>query len=231
MIVVGVNAFLVFTGEMLGSAQELPTDSLDLRDRPSMRRSGLDGISDHATATPNGQTTATPGQWLIDDVARERAEFELRQATPKPLSAVNAARDNAHVEAGIGSPSDDARAGGHERRAEVTNSIGTPTAEGGPLGAASPQRALKRSDSASARPDTSRGLDSAAKCMEAPVGAAPEGEYWHYRLDRETHRKCWHVEAIREDRAQHSIVESDRHQSGPTSPSLLDWAWTWWHGR
>jgi hypothetical protein len=51
-----------------------------------------------------GQSSASPGQWLIDDVARERAEFELRQVSPKPFSPTTAARDAAHVQAGVGLP-------------------------------------------------------------------------------------------------------------------------------
>ena len=229
VIVVAVGAFLLFIGETGGTAQELPTGTIDPSDRAAMELSGLDAIGDPATATQNGRATATPGRWLIDDVARERAEFELRHVSPKPLSATNAARDTAHVERGVGS--DDIRAGGDERRAkEVTKSIGTPTAERGGLGAATAQRTLKRSDGASPRPDTSGGLvDSAITCIEAPVGAAPEGEQWYYRLDRETHRKCWHVRTIREERAQRSIVESGRRQSEPTSPALPDSAWAWWH--
>jgi hypothetical protein len=226
MIVIGLGAFLLFIGETVGTAQELPTGAIDLSDRVAIERSSLDGISDSATATQNGRATANPGQWLIDDVARERAEFELRQVSSKPLSATNAARDTAHVGTGVGL--DDIRAGGDERRAkEVTKSIGAPMAERGGLGAAPSQRTLKRLDGASPRPDTSRGVvDSAMKCIEAPVGAAPEGEQWYYRLDRETHRKCWHIRSIKEERAQRSIVESDRRQSEPTS---LDSAWAWWH--
>jgi hypothetical protein len=226
MIVVGLGAFLLFTGETIGTAQELPA-AIDPSDRAGIERSGLDGISASATATQNGRATAYPGRWLIDDVARERAEFELRQVGPKPLSATNAARDLAHVETGVGS--DDIRAGGDKRRTkEVTKWIGAPMAEPGGLGAAPSQRTLKRSDGASPRPDTSRGVvDSAMKCIEAPVGAAPEGGQWYYRLDRETHRKCWHTRAIREERAQRSIAESDRRQSEPTS-SVPDSAWAWW---
>jgi hypothetical protein len=222
IIVVGVGAFLLLIGETVGTAQELPTGTIDPSDRAAIERSGLDGISDFATATQNGRATAYPGRWLIDDVARERAEFELRQVSPN-------ARDTTHVETGVGS--DDIRAGGDERRAkEVTKSIGAPMAERGELGAAPSQRTLKRSDGASPRPDTSRGVvDSAMKCIEAPVGAAPEDEQRYYRLDRETHRKCWHIRVIREKRAQRSIVENDRRQSEPTSPVLPDSAWAWWH--
>jgi hypothetical protein len=223
MIAVGVGAFLLLIGEAVGTAQELPAGTNDPSDRPAMQRWGLDGPG--ATATQSGRERTSPGRWLIDDVARERAEFELEQVGPQPFSATNAGRDAAQVEAGGGS--DDIRAGGDERRAEETDAIGTPTAERSGLSAGPSQRALKRSDGVSPRPDTSRGL-SATKCIEAPVGTAPEGEHWYYRLDRETHRKCWHAGAIREDRAEPSIVESDRPKSEPAPPALLDSAWAWW---
>jgi hypothetical protein len=211
MIVIGVSAFLLFIGRTVGTAQEQPTGTIGLSSRAFIERPGLGGISYPAAATHNGQATASPGQWLIDDVARERAQFELGQASPMPLSVTNA-RDAAHV--GAGSPSSD------ERRAqEVTSSIATPTIEDGTLGTRRSQRGLKRPDGASARPDPSSGLvASAPKCAEAPVGLAPEGEHWYYRLDREPHRQCWYVRAFREDRARHSIVESDLRLSEPTSP-------------
>jgi hypothetical protein len=228
LIVVGVGAFLLFIGETAGTAQELPRDTIDASDRAAIERAGIDGVRDPATATQNGRVTPSPGRWFIDDVARERAEFELREVTPKPVLATNTPRDTAHVETGVGS--DDIRAGGDEHRAKgVTKSIGTPTTEREGLGAIPSQRTLKQSDGASPRLDTSRGpVDSATKCIDAPVGAAPEGGQWYYRLDRDTHRKCWHVRAVREEREQRSVVESDRRQSAPTSPALLDSAWLWW---
>jgi hypothetical protein len=201
MVVIGVGAFLLFIGETVGTAQELPTGTISLSGRASIERSGLGGISDPVAATHNAQATASPGQWLIDDVARERAKFELRRVSPKPLSATNA-RDAAHVCVGL--PCTD------ERRA------GKPMVEDRTLATHSPPQALKRSNGG---PDPSLGLvDSATKCVEAPVGLASEGGHWFYRLDRETHRKCWYVRAFREDRARRSIVESDQRPSEPTSP-------------
>ena len=183
-IAICVGAFLLFIGETIGTAQELPTGTIDPSDRVSMERSGLGGIGDPAAAMQNRQPTASPGQWLIDDVARERAKFELRRVSPKPLSATNA-RDAAHVCVGL--PCTD------ERRA------GKPMVEDRTLATHSPPQALKRSNGG---PDPSLGLvDSATKCVEAPVGLASEGGHWFYRLDRETHRKCWYVRAFREDRA------------------------------
>src|SRR5215472_3989871 len=142
MVVIGVGAFLLFIGETVGTAQELPTGTISLSGRASIERSGLGGISGPATATHNAQATASPGQWLIDDVARERAKFELRRVSPKPLSATNA-RDATHVGAGVWLPSSD------ERRA------GKPMVEDGTLVTHSPPRALKRSNGG---PDPSLGL-------------------------------------------------------------------------
>ena len=118
MVVIGVGAFLLFLGETVGTAQELPTGTIGLSGRAFIERPGLGAISYPAAATHNGQATAGPGQWLIDDVARERAEFELRQISPMPLSAT---RDAAHVGAGVGLSSSD------ERRAqEVGNKSSEP---------------------------------------------------------------------------------------------------------
>jgi hypothetical protein len=205
-----VGAFLLFIGETVGTAQELPTGTIGLSGRAFIEPPGSGGISYPAGATHNDQATASPGQWLIDDVARERAKFELRQVSPMPLSATNA-RDAAHIGAGVGSPSSD------ERRAqEVSSSIGIPTVEDGTLGTHRSQRALKRSNSG---PDPSPGLiDSATKSVEAPVGLTSEGEHWYYRLDRETHQKCWYVRAFKEDRERRSSVENDRRLSETTLP-------------
>jgi hypothetical protein len=125
-IVIGVGGFLLFIAETAGTVQEIPAGTIDPSNHASTERSSLGGISDPATAMQYGQSSASPGQWLIDDVARERAEFELRQVSPKPFSATTAARDAAHVQAGVGSPSsDDSRAGRDKRRSEdVTSSIG-----------------------------------------------------------------------------------------------------------
>ena len=163
MVVIGVVAFLLFVSKTVG-AQELSTGTVDPSGRASMERAGLGGISYPAAAPQNGRATASPGQWLIDDVARERAQFELRQGGPKPLSATNAARDAAHVETGVGlSSSDDTRAGRDKRRSEdATNLIGAPTVDDGTLRTRGPQRAVKRSDGASPRPDQSPGLVASA---------------------------------------------------------------------
>ena len=79
-VVIGVGAFLLFIGKTVGSAQELPTNTIGLSGHAFIERAGLRGISYSAAATDNGQATASPGQWLIDDIAKERAKFELSEA-------------------------------------------------------------------------------------------------------------------------------------------------------
>ena len=116
--VIGVGAFLLFfIGKTVGTAQELPTGTIGLSGRAFIERPGLGAISHPAAATHDGQATASPGQWLIDDVVRERAEFELRQVSPMPLSAT---RDAAHVGAGAGLPSSG------ERRAQKVGKSSEP---------------------------------------------------------------------------------------------------------
>src|SRR5215471_13365671 len=31
------------------------------------------------------------------------------------------------------------------------------------------------------------------ECLAGPNRSAPEGKHWYYRLDRDTHRKCWYL--------------------------------------
>jgi hypothetical protein len=233
MAVAGIAALLLFISQTVGTAQELPTatrgtaplpfDPSEAKssgsDHAPIDRSGSVRISDPAAATQVGQ--ANPGQWLIDDVVRERTKFKfkVKQANPNPIPATNTT-PAAPVEAGIGLRSPDGtRAGGHKRGAEKvtgpinrspTLGLGNPPssesragsvaaeAEDGRLGAPASHRSLKRSDEhgASTRPNTSRELhDAATSCLEVPVGQPPEGEHWYYRLDRETQRKCWYVRA------------------------------------
>ena len=102
VVAIGVGAFLLFVGETVGTAQELPTGTIGLSGRAFIERAGLRGNNHPAAATHNGQATASPGQWLIDDVARERAKF----GPTMPLSATD---DAAHVGAGAGLRSSDVR--------------------------------------------------------------------------------------------------------------------------
>ena len=232
MVVAGIAALLLSISETAGTAQELPTaiqattpvpfDQFDANssrsDHAPINRSGSIEISDPAAATQVRQVN--PGQWLIDDVARERAKFntklKFRQASPNPIPTI----PGAPADAGLGLRSPDAtRPGTHKHGAEkATGTIGrSPTlgfgnppssesragsiateAADGKLGAPPSHRSIKPSGEhgVSTPPNTSRALhDATTSCLEAPVGQAPEGGHWYYRLDLQTQRKCWYVRA------------------------------------
>lgn len=262
----GIAALPLLIGATVGTAQELPAATQDTASEPfdpseasgsgsaraSINRSSSGGISDAAAATQFGQTG--PGQWLIDDVAREHAKFKAKQASPNPITAITP--DTGTDDAALGSRSPgNRRAGGHERgREEVTGSIGRapvsgvgdpPTsesrtgamateAEDGRPSTPPSRRSLKRWDEhgASPRPNTSHGPDDVVtNCVEAPVGQAPEGEHWYYRLDRGTHRKCWYVRAHRQDESRGSFVANGQRLPDRTPADPLDAAWAWWYRR
>jgi hypothetical protein len=48
------------------------------------------------------------------------------------------------------------------------------------------------SQSAPSAPATA---NAAADCLASPKGAAPQGQHWHYRLERSTKRQCWYLRA------------------------------------
>ncbi|MBR0951174.1 hypothetical protein [Bradyrhizobium canariense] len=37
--------------------------------------------------------------------------------------------------------------------------------------------------------------NAASDCLGSPKGAAPQGQHWHYRLERATKRQCWYLRA------------------------------------
>jgi hypothetical protein len=219
-------AVLLFVGKTAGIAEERSTTTQSTTPLPPTAPESGDSGNDQASmsrANPGGTGgpgQASPGQWLIDDVNRDRAKSEVEHVRPDPPSA--ATHDATPVDAGVGLRSpDDPRVGEHQRgREETTGSIGRPPslgfgdpssgesqpgptatdADDGRLGAPPPHRSLKQSDEhrAAARLDTSPGLgDATAKCLQAPAGQAPEGEHWYYRLDRESQRKCWYFRGYR----------------------------------
>lgn len=44
-------------------------------------------------------------------------------------------------------------------------------------------------------PTTATTANAAADCLASPKGAAPQGQHWHYRLERSTKRQCWYLRA------------------------------------
>ncbi|MCK1566490.1 hypothetical protein IVB08_21410 [Bradyrhizobium sp. 173] len=60
----------------------------------------------------------------------------------------------------------------------------------GSIIAAAPLAAV--SQNASTPPSTA---NAASDCLGSPKGAAPQGQHWHYRLERATKRQCWYLRA------------------------------------
>jgi hypothetical protein len=216
LVVTGVT-LLLFVGETVGTAEERPTTTQNTLPAPSdpsaadgsgsghtqTKRSGSNGIS--------GPGQASPGQWLIDDVAKDRAKLELKRASPNRTRATVATPAAAPAGAGVGLHSlDDTRAGGdHRGQTEVTGSLGRPPA--------SDEHGVSAGPNTPLRPDAAE-----ANCLQSPAGLAPEGEEWHYRLDRKTQRKCWYFRGSRQDESH-----GRRRRSMLTDP--LDVAWDWWY--
>jgi len=44
-------------------------------------------------------------------------------------------------------------------------------------------------------PNAPATANAAADCLASPKGAAPQGQHWHYRLERTTKRQCWYLRA------------------------------------
>ncbi|MDA9490642.1 hypothetical protein [Bradyrhizobium sp. CCBAU 11361] len=44
-------------------------------------------------------------------------------------------------------------------------------------------------------PSGSSTANAAADCLASPKSTAPQGQHWHYRLDRVTKRQCWYLRA------------------------------------
>jgi len=44
-------------------------------------------------------------------------------------------------------------------------------------------------------PSASNTANAAADCLASPKSTAPQGQHWHYRLDRATKRQCWYLRA------------------------------------
>jgi hypothetical protein len=178
-------ALLLFAGRTVGTADERPKTSQVTAPVP-VDPSAASSSSSDPTSTGSigisGPGQASPGQWLIDDIAKNRAASERKGASPNPIPPTVATPDSVSAEARVGLHSlNRTRAGGGQRRrAEVTGSIGRPPASD--------------EHSVSIRPNT-----SAKNCTQAPGDLAPEGERWHYRLDRKTQRKCWYVRESRQD--------------------------------
>ena len=195
----GLAALLMLIIEMDGSIPDPPIAAQNAAPVPfastaanglrsanaSIDRQGGDGITDRDDATRVAEANATgPGAWLISDVAKTRARAEDTQSSPNSLPATAATAD-ARVETRVDPPSSgDTRAAADEQ------------GRGSPAGGI-------------ARVDTSRAADDTkTSCLEAPVGQAPDGKRWYYRLDRDDHHKCWYLRSRKHEASSRSSQHS-----------------------
>jgi len=51
------------------------------------------------------------------------------------------------------------------------------------------------SQNAPSAPATASTADAASDCLASPKGSAPQGQHWHYRVERGTKRQCWYLRA------------------------------------
>jgi hypothetical protein len=194
--VIGIAGLLMLIIQMDGATPDPPT--LTHTGAPAPAQGGMTGTVDPPQTAEANSTV--PGEWLINDVAKTRAKPGVTQASPDPLPATAAPADT-HVETPAGSPPpSDTHPGGDEH--------GPGTSAG-----------------AVARIDTSHALnDAATSCMEAPVGQAPEGKRWYYRLDREDHRKCWYLRSRRHEASRRSS-QHQRSRRGWANWGPWDFEW------
>ncbi|WP_275195422.1 hypothetical protein [Bradyrhizobium sp. CSA207] len=75
-------------------------------------------------------------------------------------------------------------------------------------------------------PSASSAANAASDCLASPKSTAPQGQHWHYRLDRSTKRQCWYLRAesgkdtdkATAQIAQNSTETPDANNSATTQP-------------
>ncbi|RXH35742.1 hypothetical protein XH99_08460 [Bradyrhizobium nanningense] len=68
-------------------------------------------------------------------------------------------------------------------------------------------------------PSASSTANAAADCLASPKGAAPQGQHWHYRLERTTKRQCWYLRAAGDkDSAKAVQATADTPPDSTASP-------------
>ncbi|WP_187436238.1 hypothetical protein [Bradyrhizobium hipponense] len=78
-------------------------------------------------------------------------------------------------------------------------------------------------------PSASSAANAASDCLASPKGTAPQGQHWHYRLDRSTKRQCWYLRAesgkdtdkATAQIAQNSTETPDANNSAATQPHAM----------
>jgi len=72
------------------------------------------------------------------------------------------------------------------------------------------------SQNAPTAPGAASTANAASDCLASPKGVAPQGQHWHYRVERGTKRQCWYLRAEGNKAASTTQTASDTPQ--PDSP-------------
>ena len=72
------------------------------------------------------------------------------------------------------------------------------------------------SQNAPSAPATASTATSASDCLASPKGTAPQGQHWHYRVERGTKRQCWYLRA--EDTKATTTAQAANSAPQPDSP-------------
>ncbi|MDA9509993.1 hypothetical protein XI09_36180 [Bradyrhizobium sp. CCBAU 11386] len=70
-------------------------------------------------------------------------------------------------------------------------------------------------------PSASSTANAAADCLASPKSTAPQGQHWHYRLDRATKRQCWYLRAEGGKATQSAQATADTPNADPAAPPSL----------
>ncbi|MBR0831852.1 hypothetical protein JQ612_01510 [Bradyrhizobium manausense] len=73
------------------------------------------------------------------------------------------------------------------------------------------------SQNAPSVPSAASTANAASECLTSPRDATPQGQHWHYRVERGTKRQCWYLRA-EGGKATPSAQATDVTNAAPTAP-------------
>jgi hypothetical protein len=74
------------------------------------------------------------------------------------------------------------------------------------------------SQDAPSAPAAASTANAATDCLASPKGTAPQGQHWHYRLERTTKRQCWYLRAEGAKAPQSAQTTADAPKPDPAAP-------------
>ncbi|UVO34159.1 hypothetical protein KUL72_21915 [Bradyrhizobium arachidis] len=76
------------------------------------------------------------------------------------------------------------------------------------------------SQNAPVAPGAASTVNPASDCLTSPKGGAPQGQHWHYRVERGTKRQCWYLraEGVKEPARAATTAQMASSTAQPDSP-------------